>query len=107
MVIKTSELGILREDANFYTDLKIVKVSEAKSIQFNYSMFQGKRKNISYATNQYTVHLENKEGKLIDIIFQISNDGIALRYHFPETSKDIKKIIEEKTTYNFDTAAKA
>ncbi len=107
LVIKTSELGILREDANFYTDLKIVKVSEAKSIQSNYSMFQGKRKNISYAANQYTVQLQNKEGKSIDIIFQISNDGIALRYHFPETSKDIKKIIEEKTTYNFDTATKA
>jgi len=70
-------------------------------------MFQGKRKNISYAANQYTVQLQNKEGKLIDIIFQLSNGGIAFRYHFPETSKDIKKIIEEKTTYNFETTAKA
>ena len=107
LAINTSELGIIREDANFYTNLKVVKVSEAKSIQSNYSMFQGKRKNISYAANQYIVQLQNKEGKSIEIIFQLSNDGIALRYHFPETSKDIKKIIEEKTTYNFDTATKA
>ena len=107
LVINTSELGILREDANFYTNLNIAKVSESKSIQSNYSMLQGKRKNISYAANQYIVQLENKEGKSIEIIFQLSNEGIALRYHFPETSKDIKKIIKEKTSYNFDSATKA
>lgn len=107
LVLNTSELGILREDANLYTDLKIVKVSKAKSIKSNYSMLQGKRKDISYTANQYTVLLQNKEGKSIEIIFQISNDGIALRYHFPDTSKDIKKITEEKTTYNFDVTTKA
>lgn len=107
LVVNTSELGIQREDANFYTNLKIVKVSEAKSIQSNYSMFQGKRKNISYAANQYIVQLQNKDRKRIEIIFQLSDDGIAFRYHFPETSKDIKKIIEEKTTYNFDSTTKA
>lgn len=107
LVINTSELGIIREDANFYTDLKIIKVSEAKSIKSTYSMLQGKRKNISYSANQYTVHLQNSKGNLIDIIFQLSNDGVALRYYFPETSKEIKKITEEKTSYNFDSTAKA
>jgi len=107
LVINTSELGIIREDANFYTDLKIIKVSEAKSIKSTYSMLQGKRKNISYSANQYTVHLQNSKGNLIDIIFQLSNDGVALRYYFPETSKEIKKITEEKTTYNLDATSKA
>ena len=107
VVVNTSELGIIREDANFYTDLKLIKVTKAESIKSTYSMFQGKRKNISYSANQYTVHLQNKKGNLIDIIFQLSNDGVALRYYFPETSKDIKKIIEEKTSYNFDASAKA
>ena len=107
VVINTSELGIIREDTNLFTNLKIIKVSEPKSIQSTYSMLQGKRKNIKYSANQYTVQLQNKEGKSIEIIFQLSNDGIALQYHFPETSKEIKKIIEEKTTYNFDTTAKA
>ena len=107
LVINTSELGIIREDANFYTDLKIIKISEAKSIKSTYSMLQGKKKNISYSANQYTVHLKNSKGNLIDIIFQLSNDGVALRYFFPETSQDIKKIVEEKTSYNFDATAKA
>ncbi|MFI0490889.1 glycoside hydrolase family 97 catalytic domain-containing protein [Flavobacterium sp.] len=107
LVMNDSELGIIREDADFYTNLKIIQVSEPKPVKSTYSMFQGKRKNISYSANQYTVHLQNSKGNLIDIIFQLSHDGIALRYHFPETSSDIKKIVEEKTTYNFDTTAKS
>lgn len=106
-VINTSELGIIREDANFYSNLKIIKVSKPKAIESTYSMLQGKRKNISYSANQYTVHLKNSNGKLMDIIFQLSNDGIALRYYFPETSKEIKKIVEEKTAYNFGATTKA
>jgi hypothetical protein len=107
LVINTSELGIIREDANFYTDLKIIKVSEAKAVKSTYSMLHGKRKDIRYSANHYTVHLQNSKGNLIDIIFQLSTDGIALRYHFPETSKEIKKITAEKTSYNLAAAAKA
>lgn len=107
LVINTSDLGIIREDANFYTDLKIVKVSKLKPIKATYSMLQGKKKQITYVANQYTVSLQNNKGESMDIIFQLSHDGIALRYHFPETSKEIKKIVEEKTSYNFDTAVKA
>ena len=107
LVINTSELGIVREDANFYTNMKIVNVSEVKTVASNYSMLQGKRKNIHYAANEYIVSLQNSTGEAMEIIFQLSHDGIALRYHFPKTSNDIKKITEEKTTYNFDAAAKA
>ncbi|MDR6845240.1 glycoside hydrolase family 97 catalytic domain-containing protein [Flavobacterium granuli] len=107
LVINTSELGIVREDGNFYNNMKIVKVSEAKAVQSSYNMLQGKRKKINYAANQYTVSLQNSTGEVMEIIFQISHDGVALRYHFPKTSSDIKKITEEKTTYNFDAAAKA
>ncbi|MDI5897905.1 glycoside hydrolase family 97 protein [Flavobacterium yafengii] len=107
LVVNTSDLGIVREDANFYTDLKIVTVSKSKPIQSNYSMLQGKRKKIAYAANQYTVSLQNNKGETMNIIFQLSHDGIALRYHFPETSTVIKKIVEEKTTYNFETTTKA
>ncbi|TRX39406.1 glycoside hydrolase family 97 protein [Flavobacterium restrictum] len=107
LVVNASELGIIREDGNFYTNLKIVAVSKAKPITDNYAMLQGKRKNIGYQANQYTVSLKNSQGKAMNIIFQISNDGIGFRYHFPETSPEIKKIILEKTSYNFDASAKA
>ena len=107
VILNTSELGILREDGNFYSDLKLIKISNAKKVTDHYSMLQGKRKDISYAANQYIVSLQNSKGEAMEIIFQLSNDGVALRYNFPSTSKELKRIVEEKTAYNFDTSAKA
>jgi len=107
VILNTSELGILREDGNFYSDLKLIKISNAKKVTDHYSMLQGKRKDISYAANQYIVSLQNSKGEAMEIIFQLSKDGVALRYNFPSTSKELKRIVEEKTTYNFDTSAKA
>lgn len=107
VILNTSELGIIREDANFYSDLKLIKISDAKKVTDHYSMLQGKRKEISYAANQYIVSLQNSKGEVMEIIFQLSKDGVALRYNFPSTSKELKRIVEEKTAYNFDTSAKA
>ena len=107
LVINTSPLGIVREDANFYSGLKIINVSKPSLIKSDYTMLQGKRRNISYSANQYTVHLQNNKGDLMDIIFQLSADGIALRYYFPSISEEIKKIVEEKTAYNFESTTKA
>ncbi len=107
VVIDSSHLGIIMENANFYNDLSIIKISEPILVEDSYTMFHGKQKNIDYKANQYTVHLKNKQGELIDIIFNLSDDGLAFRYEFPETSSELKKIIEEKTTYNFIKNAKA
>ena len=106
VVIDSSRLGLIRSDSNFYTDLKISKVSEVKLVKDSYTMFQGKQKNINYIANEYVVQTKNKDGKQMNIIFRLSDDGVAFRYHFPETSTEIKKIIEEKTTYNFDQNTK-
>ena len=107
MVINASSLGILREDAHFYQNLKVINITKPKLIQERYTMLQGKRKSITYTANEYTVHLQNNTGNLIDIIFRLSNDGVAFRYYFPETTSEVKKITEEKTTYNFSTETKA
>ncbi|MFD0990423.1 glycoside hydrolase family 97 catalytic domain-containing protein [Mariniflexile jejuense] len=107
IVIDSSNLGVLREDANFFNNLKLVKVSKPKLVTDNYSMLQGKQKNIKYSANEYIVKLQNSKGNLMDIIFRLSDDGVAFRYYFPETTSEIKKITEEKTTYNFSAETKA
>lgn len=107
IIIDSSLLGIIREDSRFYNNLKILNVSKANPLEERYSMLHGKRKNNLYKANQYTVHLENNVGDLIDIIFQLSDDGVAFRYYFPEISTETKSILEEKTTYNFNHNTKA
>ena len=107
IILDSSQLGIIREDAAFFNNLKIIKISELKQLEETYSMLQGKRETISYKANEYTVSLQNKTGNLMDIIFRLSDDGVAFRYHFPGNSNEIKKIIEEKTSYNFNSNTKS
>ncbi|ULC58033.1 glycoside hydrolase family 97 protein [Flaviramulus sp. BrNp1-15] len=106
-IIDSSLLGIIREDSNFYSNLEIIEITGPNPIKDDYTLFHGKRKNNSYRANQYVVHMQNETGILMDIIFNLSHDGFAFKYYFPETSSDIKKIIEEKTTYNFTSNTKA
>lgn len=106
-VIDTSDLGIIRTDANFYKNMELIDIDEPQDIQDSYTMLQGKQKHITYNAKQYTVHLKNKTGELIDIIFQLSDHGLALRYYFPGQSETIKEIVEEKTTYNFNATTKS
>ncbi|UKM66525.2 glycoside hydrolase family 97 protein [Flavobacteriaceae bacterium GSB9] len=107
LVIDQSQLGLIRDDGNFYKALRLNTVSDAETINESYTMLQGKQKEITYQANKYVVETENNDAQKMDIIFQLSNDGLAFRYHFTDTSSEIKTILEEKTTYNFPKNTKA
>jgi alpha-glucosidase len=106
-VLDASRLGIIREDGDFSNGLTIESVSDVKAVKADYEMLQGKRSHCSYTANKRVFHLRNSSGEKIDIIFQVSNDGAAFRYYFPEKTQDIKKIKEETTSFNFFTGTKA
>lgn len=106
-VLKYSHLGIIRNDGNFAKDLKLVSASNITSVSEHYSMKTGKRKDRSYKADEQTFHLTNASGDRMDIIFRVSNDGVAFRYHFPGKSTGKKEIEEEETSFNFPDSAKA
>jgi hypothetical protein len=107
VVIDTSSLGLVRKDADFSKELKVTDISGSEKVSDSYTMLTGKKKDITYTANQKTLHLENKDGKELEIIFNVSDDGVAFKYKFPDKSDDIKYITEEKTAYNFTPSAKA
>ena len=107
VVIDTSLVGLVRKDEDFFKDLKVESISDSEKIEDSYSLLHGKKKDVKYSANQKVLHLENKGGKKLDIIFNVSDDGFAFKYKFPEKSDDVKYITEEKTTYNFKTETKA
>jgi len=43
----------------------------------------------------------------MEIIFQVSNDGVAFRYYFPEKTDTTLVIYKELTSYHFDISTKA
>lgn len=106
-VIDASVLGIVRDDADFSKNMVVISVSPVQKIAEDYQMFVGKKRHVSYVANRKTLHLKNASGKKMDIVFNVSDDGFAFRYVFPETSSDVKRINEEISAFNFKSSAKA
>ena len=107
VVIDTSLIGLVRKDVNFFEHLHVASIGDSEKITDSYTMLQGKKKDITYTANQKVLHLENKDGQKLDVIFNVSDNGVAFKYKFPDTSEEVKYITDEKTTFNFTTDAKA
>lgn len=80
--------------------LQLVSISPTVLVVDDYEMLTGKRKHCHNEANECIYRFKNSEGLLIDFILRVYNDGIAFRYHFPETAKNIT-IYDENTSYAF------
>lgn len=106
-VLTDSKLGIVREDEDFSKNLLVVKVSPLQKVNDRYTMLNAKKKNITYNANRRVIETKTASGKRMNIVFQVSNDGVAFRYEFPEKSTDIKKITAEATSFHFNEGTRA
>lgn len=105
VVLEASELGLIRRDMDFYENLRLEEASDITRIKEQYSLPKGKRLHRTYIANRRTYHLANDWGHLIDIIFEVSNDGVAFRYYFPGGTDELRMIVKEKTSFNFPESA--
>jgi alpha-glucosidase len=106
-VLKNSQLGLVRSNVSFAENLKLINVSQSKTIKDKYKMLCGKKKLCDYKANQVIFTLQNKIGETIDIIFQVSDDGVAFRYVFPDASQKVFSIEKENTFFAFAADAKS
>jgi alpha-glucosidase len=106
-ILKQSKLGLVRSDDDFSTHLTMDSVSNECVVSDNYTMLHGKRLNCRYTGNKRVFSLKNANLKLMEIIFQVSNDGVAFRYHFPGETITPVKIFKEATSFHFDLSTYA
>jgi hypothetical protein len=107
LVLRASRLGLVRDDEDFSKQISILKVDPPAPIEDRYQILTAKRRDITYSANRAVFHFQSASGKKMDIIFQVSNDGVAFRYLFPETSGDLRKLTDEVSSFHFlpDTTA--
>lgn len=106
-VLKPSKLGIIRDDADFSKKMKINGMSKNEIVTDSYIVFGEKKRRCSYKANKRIMTLKNAKGEKMNVIFQVSDDGVAFCYHFIKKSKNIKKILEKKTSFKFPLETKA
>ncbi len=107
LVIDLSALGLVRDDEDFSGNLKLKSVSAQTNISESYEMLHGKKRKISYNANQRVFHLSSASGKPMDIIFRVSDDGVAFRYHFPGVSDSLFRITKEVSSFRFKSNSEA
>jgi len=106
-VLNTSSLGLVRADEDFSKKLSILSVSKNELVKDSYTLKNAKRLLNNYAANKRIIHLQTPSKQKMDVIFQVSDDGVAFRYYFPDRDAKIKKLAEEKTSFHFFNGAKA
>jgi hypothetical protein len=100
-VLRESRLGLVREDADFSRNLRLVGASDTEPVDDRYEILTAKRRRNHYRANRRVFQLATAAGAKMDVVFQVSNDGVAFRYEFPETSDDIHKLMEEVSSFHF------
>jgi len=106
-VLADSKMGVKRADEDFSKNLEVVKASFSSGLQDKYRMINAKKSTITYTANQLLVETKTSAGEKMNIIFKVSNDGVAFRYEFPEHSDDIKTIVAETTSFHFPEGTSA
>ena len=106
-VLEESSLGLEREDQDFTKGLKLISVTPEGIVRATYQMKNAKKSSISYMASMRVFRLRNQRGSNMDIIFRVSNDGLAFRYFFPDYPTGWKTIKREATAYHFNKNSRA
>lgn len=107
IVLKASKLGLKTNGGDFSAGLKARGVSPLTSVSEQYELFTGKKRRVAYTANRRVWHLQNRGAQKLDVIFQVSVDGVAFRYAFPEGLQTGTLVTEELTSFRLDTASRA
>ncbi|MYM86347.1 glycoside hydrolase family 97 protein [Rugamonas sp. FT82W] len=106
-VLLASDLGLQLQGADLASALTLAAASKPRVVSDQYEMVVGKKRSISYRANEQTFTVRNAQRQAMDIVFRVSNDGVAFRYVVAEPSLPHKKLIQERTTFALPPAAKA
>lgn len=98
-VLQESQLGIALADADFTRGLTLVQVAPPTTVNDSYELWTGKKSQVSYRANEQVFSFENASQRKLDIIFRVSNDGVAFRYQLTDSSTGIKQVTQEATSF--------
>ncbi|WP_121377233.1 glycoside hydrolase family 97 protein [Flavobacterium endophyticum] len=101
-VIEPSLLGFEFEGIRKMTEGFEVVATEINTADTVWEQPWGEFKKIRDHHNELIIHLKDGEGRLVDIIFRVFDDGLGFRYSFPkQPNLDKVKISNEITQFTF------
>lgn len=105
-VIAYSPLGIVRADQEFGGVLKFVEATKPRQVDETYTMPHGKRRVCRDHYCESIVRFQNTNGARLELIVRAYDDGVALRYRFPESSNRSYTVTKELTGFQLPSGGK-
>jgi len=107
LVLTESALGVVADKADFSVGLQLKPAGPATMVKDVYTILNAKKSHITYTANRRIFTFLNKTGNAMEVIFQVSGDGVAFRYHFPGRKGDAMKVEKELSSYHFPADTRA
>lgn len=100
-MLERSPLGLRGKQMDLSSDLKLTD-KQLRQVDLSYSEPKIKISKIRYQANELTCKFENTKNNKIEVVFRVSNNNIAFRYHIPQTGEAGNFAIEEELSgYKF------
>ena len=107
-LLAPSPLGLVTTLARWDRDLAVAGLGEVEPVEDRYRLVHGKRSHVLYAANRRSVRLADAAGRVLDVVFQVSDDGVAFRYEIPAQAGAAEVTARrERTGFRFDPAARS
>ncbi|MEH0152600.1 glycoside hydrolase family 97 catalytic domain-containing protein [Limibacter armeniacum] len=107
VVIDTSRLGVIRNDADLSQNLSFVAKTEAVAFTDDFTLPTGKQRKVNKQGIRQSFTFENALGNQLTITCQLYEDGLALRQEFPERSDQEVIIEKDLMTFNLSAGGRA
>ena len=101
-ILKKSRIQLILQKAQKLEKFELLNVEES-TVNEAWERVWGKRKHVTNHYNALIMHLREQDtGLLMDLYFRAYNDGVGIRYGFPE-QENLNNIVlkEEKTEFSF------
>lgn len=111
IVLAFSRLGLKLRDTDLSTNLKFISNEPVKNVSETYNLITGKKIHDVYRAKEINVRFQNNEKYFLNIVFRVSDNGVAFRYEIEnnQTQKNKSKhfITKEITSFNFPPESRA
>ncbi len=94
-MLEKSPLGLKGKQINLAENLKFLNKS-SRQIDETYTEPKIKISKVRYQANELVCRFENNTKNKLDVVFRVSNNNIAFRYHIPQTGEAANLTIEEE-----------
>lgn len=98
-ILRDSPMGVELKGTSLSKKMELVSC-RTNEVNENWKTVWGQRENVLNHYKEMTVSLINREKEEIDIIFRVSDKGVAFRYYLKGEGRKI--VMDENTQFNFN-----